>query len=104
MIGRSRAAGTVVAFRRRLLVQHFTLPQLVVERCELRTPAGTLALLPLQPNGMQACVTPRDGYESDLVYVGSLRFAVSDVLDWRGFIEKIKGEGAAAEPSPRRRT
>lgn len=82
----------------KLLIQRFSLPQSVADRCELRTLAGALRLLPLQPNGVQACVTPRDGYESDLIYVGSLRFSVSDVLDWGRFIGKLKAEGVAQQP------
>jgi hypothetical protein len=84
-------------------VQRFTMPQEVVETCELSTDGSRTALLPLRANGMQPCVTPPEGLTGPLIYVGSRRFSVSDVLDWRGMLSALSARREAASGGPGRR-
>jgi len=83
--------------------QPFPIPTEVLDRCDIRLGGTTLPLLPLAANGMQPSVTDRTGLRAPLIYAGTLRFAVSDVLDWTKFLAALRAGGAAEAPSPARR-
>ena len=103
-----RGAGDYIEAKLRELpgtvfTQRFSFPQEIVETCELRVGSNTVPLLPLAANGMQPSVTGSEGITGRVVYVGALRFSVSDVLDWPGLVKRIKTQAPSEAPSPGKR-
>lgn len=81
-------------------VQSFSFPQEIVETCEIRSDGGVAPLLPFAANGMQPSVTPQAGLSGNIVYLGRLRIAIGDVLDWPRLIKHVVAQAKQDSASP----